>query len=443
MRLQAIALALVLGGAWFAAQCASAAADPWLFISDIHLKAISASSRPSPLGVDTNDALFESSIRAMQRIDPHPPVVIVTGDLLAHNITHRQAAPTAVLVARRLNHAFPQAQFVLALGNVDADCGDYELAPNSAFLRTLAAAWEPLVNRRGAAPDFLRTFARDGFYTASLPVPGLRAIAIDDVFWSVRYHARCAPAANVASNVMGELKAALAQTHGRAWVLFHIPPGVDAFSTAHLTHHFAIVPFLAPRWRVDFLAALAEWPGRVALAVAGHTHKFAYRIVNAGGRQPVPMLLVPAISPIFRDAPAFLTAGVAADGTLRDIQDYAYLRGRWGGIGGMPSLGVIDFTGPQLVALQARLTHDAALRATFYRLYDSGAPSEINERNWNLYWCAATTFGSTPFSDCGHFGGVSFVTRRGFDAIGAAAVILVLAAVAFVWWRKRRRRLRV
>jgi hypothetical protein len=428
---------------WFFARCAPAGATPWLFVSDIHLKAVSRKKTPSPYGRDTNDALFESALREMQRVDPHPPVVIVTGDLLAHSITPRTAIPTAVLVAQRLNRAFPQAQFVLALGNIDSDCGDYELAPNSKFLRAVAAAWEPLVNRRGAAPDFQRTFARDGFYTATLPLPGLRAIAFDDVFWSVRYHARCAPAGNVAANVMGELEAALAQTKGRAWVLFHIPPGVDAFSTAHLAHRLAIVPFLAPEWRDEFVDVLAKSAGRVALAVAGHTHKFAYRIVDGTGAQPVPMLLVPAISPIFDNAPSFLTADVTSDGTLRDVEDFAFLAGRWSGIGGMPSLGVDDFTGSQLIGLQERLARDSALRATFDRLYGGGAPPEVDEHNWFVYWCAATAFGSTQFRDCANSGGFAFVTRRGVEAAIAAAVVIALAAGGFVWWRMRRRKLRV
>ena len=110
----------------------------------------------------------------MQRADPDPPVVVVNGDLLAHDIMHVDSTPTAVAIARRLDRAFPRAQFVLALGNNDSACGDYALAPGAKFLHAVAAAWGPLINRRGAAPDFMRTFVRDGFYTATLPVAGLR-----------------------------------------------------------------------------------------------------------------------------------------------------------------------------------------------------------------------------------------------------------------------------
>src|SRR5665213_2036455 len=171
VRLPVLVLALVLGGAWFFARAApAAAAQPWLFVTDIHLLAGLMHARPSHFGEDTDNALFESAIREMQRVDPHPPVVVVTGDLLAHGISKRDATPTAVRIARRLNRAFPQAQFVLALGNNDAACGDYGLTPNSVFLRQVAAAWGPLVNRHGAAPGFRHSFVQNGFYTASLPV---------------------------------------------------------------------------------------------------------------------------------------------------------------------------------------------------------------------------------------------------------------------------------
>jgi sphingomyelin phosphodiesterase acid-like 3 len=443
MGFRALMFALVFGAALFLAQGAGAAAAPWLFITDIHLKALIKEPFASPIGEDTDDVLFESAIRAMQRADPHPPVVVVTGDLLAHGIAQRDTTPTAVRIARRLNRAFPQAQFVLALGNNDSACGDYALAPNSAFLRAVASAWGPLVNRRGAAPDFQRTFVHDGFYTSTLPVAGLQAIVFDDVFWSPIYHAGCGRAGNVINGAFAEVESALKRRNGPVWVLFHIPPGIDAFSSAQLSHRLAIVPYLRPDLRDRFVGVLAHSHARIALAVAGHTHKFAYRIVNATGSRPVPMLLVPAISPIFGNEPSFLTANVSAGGTLRDVEEISFHDGRWSDIGGMQSLGVDEFTGPELVALQARLGNDPRLRATFERLYGGGAPPEINARNWPIYWCAATAFATSPFRDCTRSGGVSVVTGRGLEALTAVAAPVVVVAGVIVWWWRGRRKLRL
>jgi Calcineurin-like phosphoesterase len=422
------------------ARPAAARATPWLFVTDIHLRATWNHGPPTRFGDDTNDALFESAIREMQRTDPNPPVVVVTGDLLAHIMPLKLATPTSVLIAHRLNRAFPHAQFVLALGNNDSACGDYALPPDSQYLRAIVRAWGPLVNRNGVAPGFARTFAHDGFYMASLPVPGLHVIAVNDVYWSPRYRP-CGPAGNVRARSLDELPRAIAHSTGRLWIAFHIPPGVDAYSTAHIGHRLLIVPFLTPGTRDRFLSILGSAPNRIALAIAGHTHKFAYRVVNADGPHPVPMLLVPAISPIFDNAPSFLTANVDGGGTLHDIQATTYLNGTWHHIGGMPSLGVDAFTGANLVALQGRLAKDPALRARFASLYEGGAKPEITESTWSVYWCAATAFGTTPFRDCDNAGGVSFLTRRGVEAV-AAGLFVVLAAGGLIWFSLRRRAVR-
>ena len=436
MRPPAVLLALVL--AVFAGGTGPAAAAPWLFVSDIHLKAASKRPTPSGAGHDTNAALFASAIRAMQRADPHPPVVVVTGDLLAHGIAPQAATATAVRVARQLGAAFPQAQFVLALGNNDSACVDYALAPGARFLRGVATAWAPLVNRGGAAPDFARTFARDGFYTARLPGTGLRAVVIDDVYWSPRYRAGCGAAGDVADVEMNELASAVRRAPGPVWVLFHIPPGVDAFSTVQVSKGLAIVPFLAPALRDRMLAALASAPGKIVLAVGAHTHRFAYRIVDAAGARPVPLLLVPAISPVYGNAPSFLTANVDAGGTLRDVEEYSYRAGSWHDTGGLRELGISAFTGPELLAAQARLAHDPQARAAFARLYGGGGRPEIDANNWRAYWCAATAFATAPYRACSGAGGISLITGRGVAVLAAAFAVAAGIAALAVWLLRRR-----
>ncbi len=164
-----------------------AAAAPWLFVTDIHLEAGPDGHRPSSFGSDTNAVLFARALRQMHAVVPDPPVVVIGGDLLAHDMDRAHATKTAVAIAHDFNHVFPRAQFILTLGNNDSNCGDYGLTPNSPFLRDVARAWAPLVNRRKAAPHFLQTFPHDGFYTATLPIRRTRAVVIDDVFWSPRY----------------------------------------------------------------------------------------------------------------------------------------------------------------------------------------------------------------------------------------------------------------
>jgi hypothetical protein len=234
---------------------AAAAPAPWLFVSDIHLEPAAPNARLAGFGHDTNGALLDAAIAEMRRVDPRAPVVVIDGDYLGHTFHWADAETVMSDLARRFDAAFPHAQFVIALGNEDSDCGDYETAPRSAFLRAVARAWEPLVNRGGAAPAFAATFARDGSYTARLPVPGLRAVIIDDVYWSWRYHSCLPVTGNPAAETIDDLRRGLRAARAPAWVVLHIPPGIDAFSSAHLAHRLAVVPFLKPRARDALLAA--------------------------------------------------------------------------------------------------------------------------------------------------------------------------------------------
>jgi len=183
---------------------------------------------------------------------------------------------------------------------------------------------------------------------------------------------------------------------------------------------------------------LASAPGKIVLAVGAHTHRFAYRIVAAAGARPVPLLLVPAISPVYGNAPSFLTANVDTGGTPRDVEEYSYRGGAWHDTGGLRELGVRAFTGPQLLAAQARLARDPQARAAFARLYGGGGRPEIDASNWRAYWCAATAFATATYRACAGSGGVSLITGRGV-AVLAAGCALIAGAGALVVWSLRRR----
>ena len=424
---------------------AADAADPWLFVNDVHYNPGLHDPRPSGYWSDPNLALLESALREMHRVAPHPPVIVMAGDFLDHGYHPRRAVSTLVELAHRFNALFPHAQFVMALGNEDAGCGDYSVAPNSAFLHSVAQAWAPLVNRNGAAPDFVRTFSRDGFYTARLPLKGVRAVVIDNAYWSPFYRNPCGRG-DPTPQSLAEVATALAPSKTeRRWLIMHIPPGIDASSTIYRAHHLAIVPFLRPDPR-EAIVALIEDPARqVELVVSAHIHRFAYRIVGAGTGAPVPLLVSPAISPIFGNNPSFLSADVATDGRVRNFEEHSLDRGTWRDIGGTSTLGASEFTAPALINLQRRLSREPVLRETFAALYTGGAQwHESAGPNWRTYWCAATEFSATAFRDCVDEGGFSFLTRRGIVVVGiaAAAVLAVVGgciALVVVAVRRRKR----
>ena len=440
----AIVALLVLCAGTGTARSKPAPRTPWLVVSDVHYDPFSRNPLPSPLSKDTNGALLESFLAELKRGYPSPQVVFITGDFLAHNFRRHASAKTMTYLAQRFKQTFPNAQFVIALGNNDSDCGDYEVPLGGSFLHAVALAWAPLVNKRGAAPNFVASFSADGGYATTLPRPGLRAVILNDVYDSVRYRDACGGGGNPAATSLTQLSRELGgnSEHGKNWLITHVPPGIDAFSTAHLSHRFLIVPFMRSGARERLIATINDPSNRVALVIAGHTHKFSYRLSDAGAAYDVPMLLAPSVSPIFLNAPSFLAVDVGPTGEVGNIAETSYVDGRWQRIGDLASLGVARFDVPSLEGLQQRLARDADLRARFSTLYSGAGVREITPSNWRAYWCAATELGSTAYGHCTSEGGFGVFTGRalryGGLAIGLVLAVVIFAIVAFVRYKRGR-----
>lgn len=413
--------------------CTALADQHWLVVSDIHLNPYDADPDPASYRTDTNWPLFVSTVREMQRVQPEPGVVIISGDFLAHEWDAKvraagggspitAAETTMRRMASLFAKSFPHAQFVVVIGNNDDPCGDYRSTPGTPYYRGLAKIWQPLVDRNDAAPLFARDFAASGACRARLPIPGVQAVAIDDVPWSFVYR-RCSRALrDPAGAQFAFLKQALRLPGLRTIVVMHIPPGVDA-STTNGMHRFLIVPYLAPFWTRAFASQMRIAQTRVPFAIAGHIHRNGFRL--AGG---VPLLISPAISPIYGNSPGFLQLDVADDGTLHDYRQYAFdeIAQSW-----MPQIdfnqtfGTTAFTGPQLLALHERLGRDPELRASWNDLsMNSGAYREFGPGSWLTFWCAQTALDDS-FAQCAG-------AKRRAELLPAAAGILAALFIAAV-----------
>ena len=192
------------------------------------------------------------------------------------------------------------------------------------------------------------------------------------------------------------------------------------------------MPFLRPGPRDAVLRLIADPARRIEVVITDTFDRFAYRLVERKGAAPVPLLISPAVSPVLGNLPSFLSADVAPNGVIRNLEEHSFVNWHWRDIGGLGTLGVSEFRVRALVNLQRRLEREPELRAKYALLYMGDAPyHEVDERNWRSYWCAATEYSSTAFRDCLAEGGFSFLTRRGVAVVGAAATatIVVLGAV--------------
>jgi sphingomyelin phosphodiesterase acid-like 3 len=313
-------------------------------------------------GADTSYALFDSSLKAMRAHATEAKFVTVSGDLLAHafdckyNTIFPDAAPetyrsfvekTLAYVTDELYGAFPGVPVYIALGNNDSNCGDYRLDAHSEFL----AAEGREVTKSFPAPERKaaeESFAAGGYYSISLPAPiqNARLLVLNDIFMSKNY-ASCSgkPDSTAADSQLTWLRQQLAEARAskqKVWVMGHIPPGIDLYSTAR-----RLTDVCGGRDPVMFLSsekiadALTDSSDVIELAIFAHTHMDEIKLLKAGLSDAHPaapdhvtveakgfiaepkvvaVKMVPSISPINGNRPSITLAQV--DPTTAALRDY-------------------------------------------------------------------------------------------------------------------------
>ena len=306
----------------------------------------------SQYGQDTNWWLLQSALSHMQSTLPRPALVIYTGDLLAHEFRSTYVKvtgdsdwenyrafvlKTVTFLALQLQKQFPGTKILLTPGNDDDDCGDYTVIPNATFLSDTSEVARELA--KGNA-DLSRDWRSLGSYTVLHPtVPKLRIISLNTVFLSNIYQPRdfmtsCqAVQTNAASDLLNWLTTSLErarQQKERVWLIFHIPPGIDGYASTHPSMsapqadsstgtqscRSQIVPMWVPDWTAQFDALLEEYRDTVKASFAGHTHMDDLRLISAHGADEAFVLITPAVSPIFKQNPAFRIVDFSSDGSV-------------------------------------------------------------------------------------------------------------------------------
>ncbi len=422
----------------------------WLAMSDIHLDPFDRSPFPSRFGEDANPALFYAALAQMKHAVPNPALVLLPGDFFAHHFARRvhahagagtpDAAGIATMrqIASAFARTFPHAQFAIALGNNDAPCGDYRSTNGSAYLAAVTRIWEPLVNRGGAAPGFASSFARGGYYTAKLPLAGMRLIVLNTIPMSTEYAGNCGDdGAHSASAELTWLQSVL-QSPGdgeRNVVLMHIPPGFDAFATEYV-HGFVAWRFLKTPYDTALVGMLTAPANRVTYAIAGHAHRFDFRL--AGN---VPIIVLGSISPIYDNNPAFYAMHVDGN-SLRDIDVFTFdnWTQAWAPARSFAATwGVGRMDAAALAKLHVRLAVDPEMRARWDE-QANGWPSyrvlrPTWTRWWRVPWCAQNLL--TPdFDGCAGIRRRVEVARIVLAAGGLAAVVLLALCVVLLVRRR-------
>lgn len=399
-----------------------------------------------PLGSDSNYRLLASALAEAAKRADRPQFILFGGDFLAHDWQSRYdglaarsiaadpqayqefTARTIQFIAAEFRDRFPNAVVLPTLGNDDSFCQDYWIQADGAFLRSFAEIWRPML---GAAVDgaaFDRSFSSLGCYTADLP--GLehhRLISLNSVLLSKSYCSSyhsptgrdccgCTDHGDApGAAALGWFEEALSQAKEErktVWLLLHVPPGLDSYEEDE-THGTSAAASL---WKEPFLDRYRELVGRyrtiLQVSFAGHTHMDDYRVTHSGGTPALLTKIVPSVSSVFGNNPAFQVFEFDAEtGALADWQTYGLSLANAGGPSSSPAwhreydalgayrLGQID--AETVAALFARIRDNPGCpEAEAYRRYFRVGARPIPAKNLPIYACAVLIPGFPGYSGC-------------------------------------------
>jgi sphingomyelin phosphodiesterase acid-like 3 len=310
---------------------------------------VSAEDQPmSRPGQDTNHALLVSSLAAFTKVMAAADFAIVPGDLLTHDFHAKAettfahpvtpqaaeslAVSTTLFVADALAKALAGKPAIVALGNNDSGCGDYRIDPGGRYLAGTREVVRRLAGAERLAPDFDQTYAAGGYYALRHPtVANAMIVVLNDVLWSTHYRDACGSDGLAAAQAMwrwlNELLARQRAAGGSVWMVHHIPWGIDPYITLQTQASSCpakVVPFLQEPFASEFPALLASYHDVLRAAILGHTHFDDYRLlIDQRGTALAAAKLVPAISPVFGQNPAFQVFSYdKVSGTPRDFSTW-------------------------------------------------------------------------------------------------------------------------
>lgn len=388
-------------------------------------------------GADTSFTLFESSLKAMRIHASGVSFVAVSGDLVSHAFQceyHElfpHSAPggyrafvekTLAYVMGELESTFPATPVYVALGNNDSDCGDYRLDAHSEFLAATGKEVTrsfPAAERKTAE----ETFATGGYYSVSLPAPieNARLLVLNDLFMSKNY-AACSGNADpgAAAAELAWLRQQLDEARAnkqKIWVMGHIPPGIDVYSTARKLTDVCggqkPVMFLSSEKMADVLSAYGDV---IQLAIFAHTHMDELRLLKENGQTPassqgIAVKMVPSISPIHGNSPSFVVAQVdRASAALKDYRVFAAsnqtgVNAKWTEEYDFAhGFHAAEFTSSSVNKLVAGFAADpgAATEASqaYIRNFLTGASSPLLSLVWPEYVCSLSNDTAQAFKNC-------------------------------------------
>jgi len=379
---------------------------------------------------ETDYKLLNSSLKNMAAVSGKPDFVIFTGDFLAHIFHKRYAAcnnnstegldafidKTVTFFAILFEKYFPGIPVYLSLGNNDSYGGDYMIVPEGDFLKNTAVIFaEHFLENPANKESFATTYPIGGYYTIVPPKsPNARIISLNTIFFSPKHKSdfnKYNPAERQLDWFESQLKSAKAKKE-KVWLLLHIPPGTDVFSTLKKkTYTSDWVPAYINR----FTRLLTEYSSIIRASFAGHNHMDDFRLLpGPEGLGPAQAFIKisPSVSMLFGNNPAFET--IIYNPQTFSLLDYDVYYVNLeempqGGTGVVKwekeysfsqTYGHSSINAASVQAVYYAVKDNPTTRAYYMNYYDVNHRKSLTDSNWKSYWCGISQWTEQGFQQC-------------------------------------------
>jgi hypothetical protein len=209
---------------------------------------------------------------------------------------------------------------------------------------------------------------------------------------------------------------ASAQAGGKkVWLLMHVPPGADKYSTAQSVDANGHITTATMMWNQDyqtsFLQILSKYPGLITQTLTAHTHMDEYRIVSPD----ILAVTTPGIAPYFGNNPAFKI--FTFSGETFKATDYTSLNydlatnpEQFNSYYTFSTAYLMQgFLNDSLLQLYPELVTENAKQHLYREHYFSGHNytfpvtgtfNPITDKDWPVYWCGIGHMDEQGLIDC-------------------------------------------
>jgi hypothetical protein len=243
---------------------------------------------------------------------------------------------TMAYVSSKMKHSLGKIPVYFALGNNDSYRGDYALADEGEFLKsTCALFYHNFINPQETGNEyatFRHSYSQHGYYNVENPMLDKgRIIGLNTNFFSTNNSDSIwekSPAAVELNWLEQQLKSAEANDE-KLWLLLHIPPGVNVYSTEHRSKADDLQVYL--QWKAPYnqryLNLVKRYHKNITASFAGHTHMDDFRLIYDKASDKKEALdfihITPSVSPVFGNNPVFQILSIdAKTGSLSEAVTY-------------------------------------------------------------------------------------------------------------------------